>query len=338
LDRPTVPDDLVHRYPEAEVERQLAALGRHGSAVDDPELWLRTALEYNFQFTPIETVERCPCGNGAHEKLGSFVHWNLLGVRRCTACGLVFVSPRLTRDVMDRIFNQDYFEDGDPEFWGKRRVPVFRDVTRWIRRFGSRSVYDVGAAYGHFVRWLTDRSIRASGCDLSAAAVEWGRENLKVDLAHGSLEDQDLPASSFDCVVSLDTLYYVSNPDAHLRAAHRVLKPGGCIILRLRTNVRVAQRSRKQGRKAVGESALPVPHLWGFTPRTASYLLARCGFRPTFCEAASFSVSRLSPLDSLLVRGNRVVSKLTRLPPLTPSFNIVAFRPDPASTASTRGL
>jgi hypothetical protein len=85
--------ELSSKYGEERVLKQLEALKRHGAAVDDPELWLRTAVARGFRFTPIEAVERCACGSDRSVILSRFVFWNLLAVRCCQQCGLIFVSP-----------------------------------------------------------------------------------------------------------------------------------------------------------------------------------------------------------------------------------------------------
>jgi SAM-dependent methyltransferase len=320
------PADLIREHGAEKVGRYLATLERHGDAVEEPELWLRTALSHDFKFTPIERVERCACGSGDHERLSRFVFWELLGIRRCRSCGLVFLSPRPTAEAMERIFNEHYFDPGDPDYWGSRRRPIFEDVARLLRRAGCRRVLDVGAAYGHFVRFLNDRGIAASGCDLSAAAVAWGRSRLGVDLMHGRVETLDLPDAAFDAVVALDTFYYVAEPGAHLRTIRRILEPGGHLVLRLRNNLRASARARRQGRVPIGRSVLPMPHLWGFTPHTAARLLEIQGFRTALCRAAVPSRSRLFAVERALVALDRAGSRFAGLGPLARSFDIVATR------------
>jgi SAM-dependent methyltransferase len=227
---------------------------------------------------------------------------------------------------MGRIFNEHYFDHGDPDYWGSRRAPIFEDVTRLVRRADCRRVFEIGAAYGHFLRWLCDRGIVAAGCDLSAAAADRGRRELGVDLRPGRVETLELPAAAFDGVVALDTFYYVADPGLHLRAIHRILAPGGHLILRLRTNALAALRARRGARAAIGPSVLPLPHLWGFTPRTARRLLAVHGFRTVLCEAAVGSRGSFSSLDRLLVALNRAAARMARVPPLGLSFNLVARR------------
>lgn len=253
--------------------------------------------------------------------------WNLLALRQCRSCGLVFVSPRLTSAAMRRVFSDCYFELSEPDYWGSRREPVFQDILRLLRRYGCRTVFDVGTAFGHFVKWLGQHGVAASGCEVSRKAVEWGRRHLGVTLYHGALGDLDLPPASFDGVVCLDTLYYLADPAEELRAMGRLLKPGGHLILRLRTNVGVATRARREGRRSVGRPVLPMPHLWAFSPATVAGVLRAHRFDVLLCEPAAYSRGFGAALRWIAVRTHRSVSHVApRLPIVTGSFNLVGRR------------
>lgn len=317
-------EELTAVYGAERVRRQLVALEAHAEAIEDPELWLEVAVRRDFKFMPIESVAECPCGSPRSRHLSYFVYWNLLGVRRCLDCGLVFVSPRLTREAMERVFNEHYFSGSDQVHWDERRIPVFRDVVRLLRRYDCESVLDIGSAYGRFVKWAADEGFDASGSDISTKAVEWGRANLGVTLHVGQVVDLEIPSSSFDCITCLDTLYYSTDPVSELSAMRALLKADGHLILRLRNNSFAAARASREGRKRVGRVVLPLPHLWGFTPRTVRPVLERSGFQIIACEPAAYSRTALAPLAAAAVWKNRILTRSLGIPPLTHSFNVVA--------------
>ena len=319
--------ELDARYGEAKVREKLEALRHHGNAIDDPQLWLRVALAHDFKYMPIERVEECPCGSRESTLLCHFIFWNLLGLRQCHVCRLVFVSPRLARQAVSRLFNEFYFSDSGPEFWDRRRIPIFKDILRLLRRYGCRSVFDVGAAFGNFLAMATKEGIEAAGCDISEAAVKWGREKLGVNLYPGTLAELGLPANSVDCVVSLDTFYYVADPLAELRAMRRVVKPGGYVILRLRNSLLTVARAKHRGKKPVGRAVIPAQHLWALTPETAANLFRLCDFEVKACEPAAYSRTLLTPFDALVVQASRLLAgPRLRWPILTAGFNIVGQR------------
>jgi SAM-dependent methyltransferase len=326
-----VPEELVFRlekeYGRSAVADQMRSLVRHGPAIADPERWLRAAVQGGFRFMPIELVKLCPCGEGQSEELSRFVYWNLLSIRQCCACGLAFVSPRLTADALKHIFEEHYFSDTSLQYWDERRELVFQEVIEVLHELGARSVFDVGAAYGHFVRYATDAGFIVSGCDVSGAAVRWGRERLGADLVHGGVVDTSLADVQVDAVTSLDTLYYVPDLNAELQAMRRILKPGGHLFLRLRNCRNVARRARRESRKAIGRATLPMPHIWAFTPSTITNILKRNGFEDITCEPAAYSRSPLIPWSELIVGANRSLCRKLQFPILTLSFNVVARKP-----------
>ncbi len=317
---------LRARFGAGAVDRQLAALARDRDAVDDADLWLTCALEREFKDMPIERVSRCPCGGRELTRLSRFVFWNLLGVSQCRRCGLVLVSPRLTSEAMARVFNESYFADADPSYWGRRREPVFDEVVGILRRLGCERVADVGAAYGHFLRYAADRGISGVGCDLSAPVVEWGRGTLQVDLRHGPIEVLT-GVPPVDAVVSLDTLYYSPDPARELARMRDLLRAGGYIVLRLRNNRGSARRGAREGRRRVGNAVMPSEHLYAFEPAPMGRLLEAAGLQMVRCAPATYSAHRWSlPLRSLAAI-NRVGRALApSLPILTQSFNVVARR------------
>ena len=318
---------LYERYGNEAVERQLRALERHGTVVDDPGLWLEAALAGGFKFMPIVGVDRCACGSTETTLRSRFVYWNLLGLRECDTCGVLFVSPRLTEEAMRSVFAEHYFDYADLKEWGERRRKVFADVLPLLESRGVRKVFDVGAAFGHFVRYAQDRGLEAAGSDISAKAVEVGREQLGVELHAGTLADLALPPESVDAVVSLDAFYYVADPRAELDAIRRLVRPAGIVVLRLRNGLVSRLLARLAGFRKIGPSALPAPHLWGFTPKSVTRLLEASGWRVEECQPAAYSASPFAPLQSGAITINRLVRRRWRgAPILTRSFTVVARR------------
>ncbi len=318
---------LRERYGQEAVEFQLRSLERHGSVVDDPRLWLEVALARGFKFMPIARVNRCPCGSSETRLLGRFVFWNLLGLRECDRCGLLLVSPRLSNDAMRSVFAEHYFDYTNLKVWGERRAKVFADVLQILRSRGVRNVFDVGAAFGHFVKYAQEMGLEAAGSDISPEAVEVGREQLGVKLYAGTLDELSLQDESLDAIVSLDAFYYVPEPRAELDAMRRLLKPGGVIVLRLRNCLWSRVRAHIARFRAVNRPVLPAQHLWGFTPQSITHLLEISGWQVEECQPAAYSMSLFVPLQAAAITLNRVLRQAWHgAPILTRNFNVVARR------------
>jgi ubiquinone/menaquinone biosynthesis C-methylase UbiE len=71
------------------------------------------------------------------------------------------------------------------------------------------------------------------GCEISSAAVRYGREKLGLaNVVCSRLENVDLPERSFDIITMWDVLDHIPSPDPVLRRCHALLKDGGFCFIR----------------------------------------------------------------------------------------------------------
>ena len=104
----------------------------------------------------------------------------------------------------------------------------------------AQRVLEVGYGPGGMIRLLAERSGAASICgvDPSTTMLESaGKLNRRaiaerrVELRIGTAEATGLPDASFDRVVSINNVALWPDLEAGLRELHRVLRPGGVILL-----------------------------------------------------------------------------------------------------------
>lgn len=96
-------------------------------------------------------------------------------------------------------------------------------------------VGDLGCGTGHLVRLLAPSVQRVIGVDneprmLDAAATRT-RACSNVELRRGSVEDLPLADAEIDAATSILVLHHVKDVGAAFREAHRVLKPGGRLVV-----------------------------------------------------------------------------------------------------------
>ena len=114
-----------------------------------------------------------------------------------------------------RRFGEEFF-DGDrrhgyggfayhPRFW-QPVVPTFRD---YYGLTGESSVLDVGCAKGFMVRDLKELipGISVNGIDISDYAIECAEDDIRHDLEVADARDLPFDDSSFDLVVSINTIH-----------------------------------------------------------------------------------------------------------------------------------
>ncbi|MDF1512663.1 MAG: class I SAM-dependent methyltransferase [Anaerolineae bacterium] len=151
---------------------------------------------------------------------------------RCDSCGMVFADPRPKSDEVLSI----YEAVKDPLYVEERagRVLTFehhlRPMEKLTGKANGRRLLDVGAYTGVFVDIATRHGWDAWGMEPSRWAVEHGREQ-GLQMVNGTLESSTLPDASFDVVTMWDVIEHVANPLETVRAAWRVLRPGGYLVV-----------------------------------------------------------------------------------------------------------
>jgi ubiquinone/menaquinone biosynthesis C-methylase UbiE len=96
---------------------------------------------------------------------------------------------------------------------------------------GSK-ILDVGCGTGHLANELMRRGYQAWGVDFSQGMVRYAREHYAADRFQvGDIERIPFPDNTFDGIVCLGVMEYLSNDEPALREMWRVLKPGGVAVI-----------------------------------------------------------------------------------------------------------
>jgi SAM-dependent methyltransferase len=200
-------------------------------------------------------------------------------VYRCDGCGLVFVHPPPTSDVLHGHYNQgessrvEYYLAAEP---ADRRtfVEVLDRVARLLPAGGR--LLDVGPNVGTSLALAVERGWRATGVELNVRAARYCREQRGLDVAVGTLESVELPGESFDLVLMLDVIEHVLDPPATLRRVRDLLRDGGVLVV---------STPDISGWAARVFQVKPDEHLFYFGPATLTALLRAAGFRVDAVES-----------------------------------------------------
>jgi ArsR family transcriptional regulator len=98
-------------------------------------------------------------------------------------------------------------------------------------------VADLGAGEGLLSELLARRCKKVIAVDNSERIVEFGAAKAKknglknLEFRQGDLQNPPIDANSVDLVILSQALHHAENPAAALRSAHKILKPGGQILL-----------------------------------------------------------------------------------------------------------
>jgi SAM-dependent methyltransferase len=158
---------------------------------------------------------------------------------RCRHCQLIFLNPRPSRDELDRIYPPSYhaFQFSEENFGLAHRVRSRLEARRLLSYCkdlpADARILDIGCGDGFHLRLLQQfgqPSWQLEGVDTSDRAVMAARDSgLAVHL--GTAESAALPPESYDLVLLIATIEHVEDPLAVIRAAARLLKPGGRAVV-----------------------------------------------------------------------------------------------------------
>lgn len=106
---------------------------------------------------------------------------------------------------------------------------------RWVCERAHGTVLEVGIGTGLSLPHYR-RAVQLTGIDVTPEMLDIAREragqlDLRAELRAGDAEALEWDAESFDAVVFAYSLCSIPRPAAALREAHRVLRPGGALLL-----------------------------------------------------------------------------------------------------------
>lgn len=222
-----------------------------------------------------------PCNLCGAESPRSLFDKNNFTIVECASCGLRYVDPTPADDVISAAYGPGYYADPTGQTYGhyfaeaEQRVAAFAHRIPAIRKFvPAGRLLDVGCAAGYFM--LAARPhFEVHGTELSEAAARHGRETFNLDIRTGRVDALDYPAEFFDVVTMWDTIEHLQDPRASLEAIHRVLKPGGLLVVSTADAGSVT--ARMYGRRWVLYT--PPWHLFYFSRSTLTAMLERSGFK-----------------------------------------------------------
>ncbi len=197
---------------------------------------------------------------------------------RCPSCQFIFLNPRPTVESLHS-FYQQYLPEGELsiESWKKMMKPVFHRAACLLKHFREEGrLLDVGSGFGFFLAEMKDRGWEAVGVEISRRAIDYARNILGLTIHPGPMEDAGFPDNHFDAVTGFYVIEHLPHPMVFLKECHRILKPGGLLLLRYPHTTPIKNLLRCFGMK---NRLYDLPaHLSDFSPKMIQQCLEKIGF------------------------------------------------------------
>ncbi|NOY98373.1 MAG: methyltransferase domain-containing protein [Chloroflexi bacterium] len=229
----------------------------------------------NYEF---ETTS-CPiCGPNAEQKLRyDFAPFRVVA---CRECGLMFLSPRFTKDNILQLYQgQDYYVPSSGQH-GYDEYLELHDC--WLKTFKKRlhaiqqhqpagRVLDIGCGPGFFLEAASEAGYDVWGIDPSEYIVQVAQKKFGQQIHRGTIADVNFEPESFDLVTAFDVFEHIYQPVDFLSRVHRLLKPNG--VFAITTPNPASLLARISGKSWV---SFKMPeHVFYWSPKTVRRALER---------------------------------------------------------------
>lgn len=154
---------------------------------------------------------------------------------KCNNCGLVYTNPR---PVLKRIREQYESELYHPKISGKS-INYLGDILKanfkkliFIEKYKKQGkLLDVGCASGILLDLARLRGWDVCGVEFAETTSKVAKNDFKLNVFNGVLEDSDFKSNFFDLIVSFNTLEHMRDPFSFLKKSHTLLKKEGLLIV-----------------------------------------------------------------------------------------------------------
>jgi SAM-dependent methyltransferase len=204
---------------------------------------------------------------------------------QCGACGFIFATNSTDSSAPDLYEEEWSRTEVHPTFiYSQGRYTVrnewkLQSLLNRLEPFRKTNrLLDVGCSAAFFLKLARDRKWDVQGLEVSDFGVTFTRDELKIPVFQGLLQDAHFPDESFDAVFSSHVIEHVGSPVSLLKEMRRILRTGGALITVLPTQF--TSPSYRFFGKWTGEG--PPRHVSYFTKRVFEDRLRQLGFSVSF--------------------------------------------------------
>jgi 2-polyprenyl-3-methyl-5-hydroxy-6-metoxy-1,4-benzoquinol methylase len=242
---------------------------------------------------------------------------------KCSACGMVYLNPRLTEQATYDFYNSPWNAIyNETKFDTVSESTTLDDAINQQNldlivnaRGGERGrLLEIGFASGFFLRAAKAAGFEVHGLELNEPNYRRVRDLLGPTIHNVDLFRANLPAEHFDVVYMRDVFEHVPEPKAMLREIGRIMRPGGVVYIEVPNIDGLIYRVVRERHVCV----FGFEHLNYWSPSTLRKILELTGFgvSQTTFESRDFTVGDLIRAFILPTHTTLYPPRLSKVPEL----------------------
>ncbi len=156
----------------------------------------------------------------------------------CNQCGLMYANPQELVDcktfeaedypkVFDEVSSRHYFQKQHVQVPDNMRALAM--LNELVPKRGR--LLEIGSYCGIFLDRIRANGWEVTGLEPAQGVADYARAKYGLKIVDGVLPNPALPSENFDAVVMLHVIEHMPDPSENLREIHRVLKPGGVLVV-----------------------------------------------------------------------------------------------------------
>ncbi|MGI9319083.1 MAG: class I SAM-dependent methyltransferase [bacterium] len=120
---------------------------------------------------------------------------------------------------------------------GQTDMTCLNDVLKQLNLKSGDKVLDLGCGAGGLSEYIANTTgAKVTGIDYSASAINAANKRVKgkenrLSFVQADLNSLDLPPSSYDAAISIDSIYWVADETKTISSIANALKPGGQLFI-----------------------------------------------------------------------------------------------------------
>lgn len=198
--------------------------------------------------TAVKNSLACPACRGKKQDVFFSDFYHFKGVAyslvKCAQCSLISVDPMPSDEVLGQMYSDEYFQtgfisgriEGSYEDIYKKRLPEMEDNLFQMEKHipkEKRTMFEVGAAGGMFLKCAKDRGWKVSGLEFSSWGTKHANETYGIPVIQGNFLHATLPEPQYPVIFLGDVFEHFTDPLFGIQKIHKSLEPEGYVVMLL---------------------------------------------------------------------------------------------------------